>query len=147
MDDVELWQKHRHELIRFAAVLCGPSEAEDVVSTVFIRILGGRGLADVEYARAYLYRSVLNEGRTKARRRARPLAISDLPMPPPADPQPEVLAAVLALPVRQRAATYLTYWADLSIAETARRMGTSPGTVKRYLHLARNTLKGVLDEH
>ncbi|HKX75106.1 MAG TPA: sigma factor [Acidimicrobiia bacterium] len=93
MSDVELWEKHRHELIRYAAVLAGPTEAEDVVSTVFIRILGRR-LTDLEHARAYLFRSVLNECRTRARRRQRPLAIVDLPQPPPADPQPEVLAAV-----------------------------------------------------
>jgi DNA-directed RNA polymerase specialized sigma24 family protein len=48
--------------------------------------------------------------------------------------------------MRQRAATFLTYWADLSVAETAERMGARSGTVKRYLHLARRKLKGVLDE-
>jgi RNA polymerase sigma-70 factor (ECF subfamily) len=146
MDDVELWEKHRHELIRFAAVLAGPSEAEDVVSTIFIRILGRR-ISDLEHARAYLFRSVLNECRSRTRRRGRLAGLADLPVPPPPEPQPEVLAAVLALPVRQRAATYLVYWADLSIAEAATRMGASPGAVKRYLHLARQKLKEVLDDH
>lgn len=59
--------------------------------------------------------------------------------------QPEVLAAVLALPVRQKAATYLVYWEGLSVQETARLMGIRPGTVKRYLYLARRVLKGALD--
>jgi DNA-directed RNA polymerase specialized sigma24 family protein len=80
MDDVELWEKHRHELIRFASVLAGPAEAEDVVSSVFIRVLGRR-LADLEHARAYLFRSVLNECRSRARRRSRPLGVADLPVP------------------------------------------------------------------
>jgi RNA polymerase sigma-70 factor (ECF subfamily) len=59
---------------------------------------------------------------------------------------PGVLDAVLRLPERQRAAVYLTYWRDLPIAETAELMGCRPGTVKRYLHLARSHLREVLDE-
>jgi DNA-directed RNA polymerase specialized sigma24 family protein len=31
--------------------------------------------------------------------------------------------------------------------EAAGMMGVRPGTVKRYLHLARNKLEGVLNEH
>ncbi len=64
-----------------------------------------------------------------------------------ADAHPEVTAAVLGLPPQQRAATYLVYWADQSIQETAALMGVRPGTVKRYLHLARRRIKGVLDAH
>jgi RNA polymerase sigma-70 factor (ECF subfamily) len=47
----------------------------------------------------------------------------------------------------QRSATYFVYWADMSVAEAAAVMGVRPGTVKRYLHLARAKLEGVLDEH
>jgi RNA polymerase sigma-70 factor (ECF subfamily) len=57
------------------------------------------------------------------------------------------MQAVLDLPPQQRAATYLVYWAGLTVAETADLIGIRPGTAKRYLHLARRTLKGVLDEH
>jgi RNA polymerase sigma-70 factor (ECF subfamily) len=71
----------------------------------------------------------------------------DLPGPPPADPEPEVLEAVLSLPLGQRAATFFVYWADMSVGEAAEMMGLRPGTVKRYLHLARVKLEGVLDEH
>lgn len=41
-----------------------------------------------------------------------------------------VRAALGALPAGQRAAVVLRYWADLSVAETARIMGCSEGTVK-----------------
>jgi RNA polymerase sigma-70 factor (ECF subfamily) len=54
------------------------------------------------------------------------------------------VAAVAALPARQRAAVFLRYWEDLSVDEVAQHMGTRPGTVKRYLHLARRSLKGRL---
>jgi RNA polymerase sigma-70 factor (ECF subfamily) len=145
--DGEIWIKHKDDLVRYAAVLVGPDEAEDVVSTVVVRVLNRGALADLEDARKYLFRAVLNECKTRGGRRKVRLRVVDLPQPPPPDPQPEVFDAVLALPVGQRAATFLVYWADLSIGEAARMMGTRPGTVKRYLYLARGKLKGVLDEH
>lgn len=147
MDDADIWLKCKDDLVRYAAVLIGPSDAEDVVSTVFLRVLDRRRLDDLEDARRYLFRAVLNECRTRGARRSWTLGGVDLPIPPPSDPQPEVLEAVLSLPLRQRAATFLIYWADLTVAEAAQMMGTRPGTVKRYLHLARRKLKGVLDEH
>ena len=60
-------------------------------------------------------------------------------------PNPRFWLPSFALPARQRAATYLVYWEGRSIAEASTLMGIRPGTVKRYLHLARRTLKGVLD--
>jgi RNA polymerase sigma factor (sigma-70 family) len=146
MDEAEIWLACKDDLVRYAAVLIGPGDAEDVVSTVVVRVLSGRRLGDLDDARRYLFKSVLNECRTRAARRRETLSLVDLPEPPPEDPRPEVLEAVLSLPVGQRAATYLVYWADLSIGEAARLMGTRPGTVKRYLHLARGKLKGALDE-
>jgi RNA polymerase sigma-70 factor (ECF subfamily) len=146
MNEAEIWLACKDDLVRYAAVLIGPGDAEDVVSTVVVRVLSGRRLGDLEDARRYLFKSVLNECRTRAVRRREGLSLVDLPEPPPEEPRPEVLEAVLSLPMAQRAATYLVYWADLSVGETARLMGTRPGTVKRYLHLARGKLKGVLDE-
>jgi DNA-directed RNA polymerase specialized sigma24 family protein len=37
------------------------------------------------------------------------------------------------------------YWLGFSPSEAASVMDCRPGTVRRYLHLARNTLKEVLD--
>jgi RNA polymerase sigma-70 factor (ECF subfamily) len=128
-------------------VLIGPADAEDVVSTVFLRVLDRRRLKDLEDARRYLFRAVLNECKTRRARSRTSLGSADLVAPPPPDPQPEILEAVLALPLRQRAATFLIYWADMTVGETAEMMGVRPGTVKRYLHLTRTKLKGVLDEH
>jgi RNA polymerase sigma-70 factor (ECF subfamily) len=56
----------------------------------------------------------------------------------------EVLDVLMSLPVRQRAAIYMHYWERAPISEIADAMGVGPGTVKRYLHLARQKLKGVL---
>jgi DNA-directed RNA polymerase specialized sigma24 family protein len=90
---------------------------------------------------------VLNECKTRLSRRRTHLSITEVGGFPADNPQPHVIQAVLDLPPQQRAATYLVYWAGMTVAETADLMAIRPGTVKRYLHLARRTLKGVLDEH
>jgi DNA-directed RNA polymerase specialized sigma24 family protein len=146
VDDETIYRKNRDDLIRYATVLAGPAGAEDVVSVVVLRILAKRRLQDLEDPRAYLFRAVLNECKTRLSRRRTHLSLTEVGGMPVDDLQPEIIQAVLDLPPQQRAATYLVYWAGLTVAETADLMGIRPGTVKRYLHLARRTLKGVLDE-
>lgn len=135
-----IWNKHRDELVRYASMLVGPDDAEDLLSTVVVRVLNRRHLSDLDDARSYLYRSVLNEARSLIRRRRRN-RYEPVSAVLPVDVEPEILAAVTALPERQRAAVYLTYWQDLPIAEVAQLMGVRPGSVKRYLHIARNRLR------
>lgn len=147
MDDESIFRKNQDDLIRYATVLVGPTRAEDVVSTVVLRILARKRLQDLDEPRAYLFRAVFNECKTRLSRRRTPLSISEVGMVPADDPEPEILQAVLELPAQQRAATYLVYWAGMTVVETADLMGIRPGTVKRYLYLARRSLKGVLDEH
>lgn len=147
MDDETIYRKNRDDLIRYATVLVGPSGAEDVVSTVVLRILVRRRLDDLDEPRAYLFRAVLNECKTRLSRRRTHLSVTEMGTVPADDPQPDIIQAVLELPPQQRAATYLVYWSGMTVAETAELMGIRPGSVKRYLHLARRTLKGVLDEH
>lgn len=146
MNDEAIWNKHHEELIRYATVLVGPDEAEDVLSTVVLRVLQKRSLVDLDDPRPYLFRGVLNEARSVGRRRSRrPIEIATEVLPPDVDPG--ILDAVRALPDRQRAAVYLTYWCDLPVAETASLMDCRAGTVKRYLYLARRRLKEVFDEN
>lgn len=140
--DTQIYRKHRDDLIRYATSLVGPDRAEDVLSTVVLRTLRRRSLADLDEARPYLFRAVLNESR-RVTRWSRHLELSD-PTTVVDTSDLDVLDAVLHLPVRQRAAVYLVYWADMSIADAARYMGIGDGTLKRYLHLARRSLKGVL---
>ena len=100
-------------------------------------------LVDLDDARPYLFKAVLNEA-TSLRRRLARIRLPAAEVCVPADVSPEVLQAVKSLPGRQQAAIYLVYWRDLSLGETASLMGCRPGTVKRYLHLARSRLRGVL---
>ncbi len=143
LSDEAIYTKVKDDLIRYATVLVGPDDAEDVVSVVVLRALRRRSLAELDEPRAYLFRAVLNEARGVHRRR-RP--VHSLAEGSTWDPEPDdaVVRAIRALPDRQRAAVYLVYWEDLTIEEAARTLGTRTGTVKRYLHLARKSLRGVL---
>lgn len=145
--DADIYEKHRDDLVRYATALVGPDEAADVVSTVVVRVLAKRSLADLREARPYLFRAVLNEARTHLRRRRPTWRLSNEAEGPALEIGDDVIQAVLDLPGRQRAATYLVYWEGLTVTEAAELMGAQPGTVKRYLHLARQHLRKALDEH
>lgn len=146
--DSQIYAELKDDLVRYATALVGPDSAADVVSAVVLRVLSRGSLAELNEPRPYLFRAVLNEARSTARRTRRHIesattdAVYDVP-----NLDPEVVVAVLGLPVRQRAATYLVYWAGHTITETADLMGIGDGTVKRYLSLARNSLRGVLHAH
>lgn len=145
MNDAAIWAKHKEELIRYATMLVGPDHAEDVLSAVVERVLRRRGsLSALDDPRPYLFRAVLNESRGLLRRRRLDPWPDDV-VARTVEYRPEVAAAVARLPERQRAAVYLTYWRDLPVREVAQLMGCRPGTVKRYLHLARKKLEEVLD--
>jgi RNA polymerase sigma-70 factor (ECF subfamily) len=144
-DDV-IYDDVKDDLVRYAAVLVGASDAEDVLSEVVVNTLRLHRLHQLRDPRAYLFRSVLNEARTRARAAARR---TTLLLSEPTDElgstyDDEIAAAVMSLPVRQRAAIFLVYWEDLSIGDAAKAMGARPGTVKRYLHLARKSLRETL---
>ena len=55
----------------------------------------------------------------------------------------EMLDALKALPPPQRAALFLHYYADLPIAEIARRQGTTSAAVKVRLMRGRHRLSGL----
>jgi len=139
--------------MRFAASLVGPDAASDLVSEVMVATLQSRSLLSLENPRAYLMQAVLNRARSAGRRLDRErLALARYPVTvlgeDPADflVGADVVRTVAALPVQQRAAIYLVYWADLEPTEAARLLGVRPATLRRYLYLARKRLRRHLDE-
>lgn len=146
----DTYQRYKTDLIRFAAVLVGPDDAGDVVSSAVVRVLI-KDLDSIRNPKAYLFRAVANEARNlkrgEARRREREASASSrLDEVQMSDPYPEVRAAVERLSVRQRAVVYLAYWEDLTIQSIAEHLGISGGSVRRHLARARRNLKGVLHE-
>jgi RNA polymerase sigma-70 factor (ECF subfamily) len=89
--------------------------------------------------------AVVNESRTVLRRGSRTTTLVDRAVVDAA-PQSEVLEAVMQLPHRQRAATYLVFWVGMNSREAGVLLGCRAATVRRYLLLAKRRLKGVLSD-
>jgi RNA polymerase sigma factor (sigma-70 family) len=145
-DGAEVYAAHARRLVGLATVLAGPSSAEDVVSAAVLKALASPQWVHVRDPGAYLTRAVVNQVRSSHRsdlrreaRERRSAAPSTAPDDQPA--APEVLDALAALPVRQRAAVFLTYWADLTPAAVADALGISEGSVRKHLARARKTLR------
>lgn len=134
--------------MRYATALVGVADAGDLVSNVVTRVLEQRGgLRVLEDPKPYLMKAVLNEARMRHRSKTRQKRVVAVLGGGHVDPQyDEVLDVVMDLPARQRAAVFLAYYEQYTPAEIAELMRCRPGTVRRYLHIARRKLKEALDE-
>lgn len=147
--DAKAYQELRFELTRLATALVGPSEAEDVVADVVVRVLERPGgLAGLRDPRPYLVRAIINEARSRFRQRKRigDWSVRSEEESPEADYRDQLVEVVSQLPPRQRAATFLVYWEGHTSVSAAELMGCRPATVRRYLHLAHRKLKEMIDE-
>jgi len=149
VSDAEVYQCHARDLVRFATVLVGPDDAQDVVANAFMRALSSNGWGQVTDPRAYLFRVVANEARnlkrSAARRRVREATVADHPEVEIPSPRPDVVAAIEGLSVRQRSVVYLAYWEDMTDQMIGEHLGIGSGSVRRHLGRARSKLREVLD--
>jgi len=148
-----LYRAHYLSLARIAVLLVSdPAAAEDIVQAAFVSLhRAWRYLGDEERALAYLRRAVVRATRS------RDAASADWPgrlrgAPPaswPGDSIPRTLlvAALQALPARQREALVLRYYAEWPDAQIAAVMGISGRAVMRHTARGMSTLRacGVLD--
>ena len=146
-----LFDAHYAGLCRLATLLLDDrGMAEEAVQEAFLRTYSGwRRLRHPERAHAYLRAAVVNQCRSRGRRRGtedranRLWAGAPDPGPDPTERTADVLAvleAVRALPPRQREAVVLRYYGDLAEHDVAAALGCSVGTVKSQLSKARSTL-------
>ena len=147
--DEQIYSSLAPHLMRFATVLVGPNDAEDVVSSVVARALARRGgLAGLEDPKSYLTRSVLNEAtglkRARARRRTTPMALVPEPGSGSGIGTLAIREILDTLPSRQRAAAYLVFHQEHTAVEAAELLGIRPATVRRYIHLARQRIERAL---
>jgi RNA polymerase sigma-70 factor (ECF subfamily) len=147
--NAEVYREHAAELVRYATVLVGPTDAADVVADAVLGAFGSRVWPTVTNRRAYLYRAVypraldLRRGAARRHRREAVTASSDSVVG--AEPSLDAQRALDHLPAQQRAVVFLTYWADLTPAQAAELLDVSEGTVRKQLARARTTLRRVLD--
>ena len=151
-----LYTAHYRELVRLAAFLTSdPDTAEEVVQDAYVRVAGSwRRLRDPEAAHAYLRTAVVNQARSRLRRRQvaqryRPEPLRDVASAEATamdhSQREAVLAALRRLPRRQREAVVLRYYGDLSEAQTAAAMGCSTGAVKSHTSRAMAALRPLLE--
>jgi RNA polymerase sigma-70 factor (sigma-E family) len=151
-----LYQMHAVGLIRLGVIMLGDrSAAEDVVQDAFAGLYRQWDrLADTRRALQYVRSCVLNGCRSELRRRARrdrrasaePFAASAEYLALVGEEHRQVLAALRALPSRQREALVLRFYLDLQEAEIAAAMGISRGTVKSTTSRGLATLARILGE-
>jgi RNA polymerase sigma factor (sigma-70 family) len=141
------------DLIRYATVLVGSSDAQDVVSDAMVRVLSRtQEWSLVDNPRAYLFRAVLNQATTHHRSSSRRLRREDraarLTVVPNAGDAADSLSALHTLDrlsPQQRAIVYLTYWDDLSPTQIAILLDVSEGSIKKQLARAREQIRRTLD--
>lgn len=128
----------RNNCLRAVYVSTGSRDAaEDLVAEAFARAWSRwRQVRQHPAPQAWVVATALNANVSSWRRRRleQPLpGDQELPSADPGTPaDPDVMAALLCLPVRQRQVIALRFMLDLDTAQTARTLGMAPGTVTAH---------------
>lgn len=149
-----LFEQHYLSLVRLATqLLDDQSSAEDVVQDVFAAV--AKSAKPLDEPLAYLRLAVVNRSRSALRRR-RTVRLFRPPREHHAESadtstlqaaeHERMLRAVRRLPTRQREVIVLRFYEDLSVGETARLLGISPGAVATSVHRGLNALSNLLED-
>ena len=150
--DFSTWYaEERDALVRSLLVIGGDREAaRDAVAEAFSSAYADWGrIAAMTSPTGWVYRVALNELRRRGRRRRIEMRLlgqrSVRPPVAPPDVDPELWAAVAALPPRQREVLVLRYLADMRERDVAAILGISVGAAPAALVAARRRLATELD--
>lgn len=141
----------RPHLVRVAYALCGDwHRADDLVQTALLKLYASwrrvEPGSEEAYVRTILVRAHIDQTRRPWWKRERS---GDLPeRPGPADQveeRSELFGALQALPEMQRKVVVLRHWLQLSVAETARELRISEGTVKSHSSRGLSALRTCLE--
>jgi RNA polymerase sigma-70 factor (ECF subfamily) len=139
-----LWDRYAEDLLAYLqAILCSLHDAEDVLQTVFVRIVRKRHrLMAARCLDAYVYRITRNEalrliGHRKRNRAAKPVKESWLLVPEssgePNDLAEQLQTALGHLPQPQREVIVMKVYRQKTFLEIAQLLGLSQNTVaSRY---------------
>jgi DNA-directed RNA polymerase specialized sigma24 family protein len=148
-----LYDTHYQSLAQIAALLVSDvAAAEEIVQSAFVSLhRAWRYLADEDRALAYLREAVVSGTRSRdalpacsaSRRSGTPYAS----WPALSIPETLLMAALQALPARQREALVLKYYAEWPDVQIAAAMSVSGRALARYMARGMSTLRacGVLD--
>ena len=153
-----LWDRYAPDLLAFLqGVLCSRHDAEDVLQTIFVRIVRKRRyLAAARCLDAYVYQIARNEATSFLRqhRRKRPLESDTQPWlvaaAEPADrsqEEAEALQAALShLPTVQREVVVLKTYKDKTLREIAAMLDLSVNTVASRYRYGLEKLRALLKD-
>ncbi len=152
----DLYRSERRSLVRLAWLLVhDQGVAEELVQDAFVKahLAWGR-LDDPDKALAYLRSVVLNGARSRLRH-LRVVERTTVPQPAcgesaetaalAGEQRRQMLAALAALPIRQKECVVLRYYCDLSQAEIAATLKISVGSVKTHVHRGLAALSALLE--
>ena len=119
-------------------------DAEDALQETFLRLIrAGVVFADERHEKAWLVLTVSNVCRDMLKAKSRRHEDLDA-YPELAAPETEadaLMAAILALPDKYKAAVYLHYYEGYDVREIASMLRQSPNTIKTWLSRARKALR------
>jgi RNA polymerase sigma-70 factor (sigma-E family) len=141
---------NRAWLVRFAGTLTAGDAhlAEDLVQAALVRVYLARPSRTPDL-HGYVRRAVVNglidhERRPFSRRERSTPQLPERAAAPADTVDPELIAALAALPVRMRAAVVLRHVEGLSVQETATALGCSTGNVKSQTARGLDRLRDLL---
>lgn len=148
----ELYQRYADVVYRAALRVTGsPADAEDVLQTVFLRLLNRDDMAETARApEAYFRRAATNAAIDIIRRRAvrGERAVDEQLSAPPSSPilKERLRRAIAQLPPRDAELFSLRYVEGISNSELADMLGMERVTVGTRLHRIRQTLQESLEQ-
>lgn len=141
---VRVWPR----LVRFVRAHAGgdAGDATEVAAEAMARAYERWDAGTVQDPTPWVYTVALNLLRRRARRRVLERHVVHRLRRGPSDteawaPDVDLVQAIAELPMRQRAAIYLRYVADLTQADVAQVLGIAPGSAASLLHAARHKLE------
>ncbi|MGH9041226.1 MAG: RNA polymerase sigma factor [Acidimicrobiia bacterium] len=151
----DLYRRRANDALRYAAVIAGPAEAEDVCQEAWLRVWQHWDGSEPSRREAWALRIVRNCALQRVRwRRRRPVEpLNELDLQPTAGVEDvvltrlradEALGRIARLPSTQRQTFFLREIADLSYGEIAEIQQVPPGTVMSRLHAARRQIARTL---
>jgi RNA polymerase sigma factor (sigma-70 family) len=152
LDFAEFYRGARDKCLRAVLVSVGDQDtAQELVDEAFARACASwRKVSKHPAPAAWVIRTALNVNVSRWRRRRREVAVpnlgtvADMPSTCPASDSPvdpQIMAALLRLPERQRQVVALRLFLDLDTDRTAEVLGVAPSTVKAHLARALAVLR------
>jgi RNA polymerase sigma factor (sigma-70 family) len=152
LDFAEFYRSFRDDCLRTVLVIVGDQDsAQELVAEAFARACASwRTVSRHPAPAAWVVRTALNLNISRWRRRRREVTVPDPGMlvgrPVAAaaalDPvDPQIMAALLRLPARQRQVIALRLILDLDTGRTAQVLGITPNTVMAHMARALATLR------